>query len=135
MLMTDDVETKYCKRSKIEYSKLTEVIEDSDTDESIVSEAQELGQTINKKFIDHKEETKPQVIINKKGGKQKKGSFLAKMSDICSENFFEVDLMKPPVELRTKIVYPNKEMKQNKFDDLIQKQPTLQEKDEMIEEN
>ena len=75
------------------------------------------------------------MIINKKGGKQKKGSFLSKMSDICSENFFEVDLMKPPVELRTKIVYPNKEMKQNKFDDLIQKQPTLQEKDEMIEEN
>jgi hypothetical protein len=56
------------------------------------------------------------------------------MSDICSDNFFEVDLMKPPVELKTKIVYPSKEMKLNKFDDLIQKQHTMQEKDEMIEE-
>lgn len=63
---------------------------------------------------------KPQPPNKKKAGKLKKG-MIEQFTDLSSDNFFDVDFMKPSVEFKTKIVYPNKEMKLNKFDELIQK--------------
>ena len=40
-----------------------------------------------------------------------------KLEDITSENFFTVPLMK------AKIIYPNKEMKNKKFTDLVTREP------------
>lgn len=79
------------------------------------------GQSINKNFFNIPQSMeKPQPPNKKKPGKLKKG-VIAHLSDLSSDNFFDVDLMKPSIEFKTKIVYPNKEMKLNKFDDLIQK--------------
>lgn len=63
---------------------------------------------------------KAQPPNKKKAGKLKKG-MIEQFADLSADHFFDVDLMKPSVEFKTKIVYPNKEMKLNKFDDLVQK--------------